>query len=496
MKKLISLIILIVFILPPLTAGAAPLDFSGGVNNENEYKEIVFISGEPLEFTGEYKFTKKEKNNIRTLSYQFDLVPKDRTLDGKISRKITLEETLNKDDDKGQTISTTELTKYKETITIGDDKYTLEDYQFSKSDVIDNRPASDFYSGTLKGRKTYLLNKDEGRVIVEITGGTTGYANFWGATETQILDFDYNSLRYETEEDDQVSWEGSVHVVVSDSSSKSLVYADNQASYSSFSGGHMRVTNGKSTARCEYDLPTVDDDEIDDDDRNRGTEKITSDMLPVIERLLIPKFRDVAGHWAEEQIEKLYSLDVLEGDAQFFVPDVPMSRGDFVRAVVKACNIRVTDAADQKRTTRASKKPVEKSPFADVAVTDPDYEIFKDAVNKGIIEGVAAGIFGADEELTRAQAITILIRALGFENRAPNPGYITSFADNYQIPAWSKDSIYVAREIGLIKGDAYNRVNPNNTMTRAEACAMLVGFLEFLQQDLQRDYRDNIILYN
>jgi len=487
---------LTIFTLYPLAAEAAPLGFSGGVNNENEYKEIVFISGEPLEFVGEYKFTQKEKDNIRTLNYQFDLVPGDRSLEGKLSRKITLEETLDKDNARGQTISNTKLTRYKETITIGDDKYTLEDYQFSKSDVIDNRPASDFYSGTLKGRKTYALNKDEGKVVVEITGGTTGYANFWGATETQILDFDYDSVRYETEEEDEVAWQGSVHMVVSDSSSKSLVYADNQASYSSFAGAHMRVTNRKSTARCEYDLPTVDDGEIDDDDRNRGTKNISCDALPIIERLLIPKFRDVAGHWAEEPIEKLYSLGVLEGDAQFFVPDVPMTRGDFVRAVIKACNIRVTDTTNQRRTTRASKKTVEQSPFADVAVSDPDYEIFKDAINKGIVEGVAAGIFGADEELTRAQAITILIRALGFENRAPNPGYIIPFADNYQIPAWSRDSIYVAREIGLIKGDAYNRVNPNKTMTRAEACAMLVAFLEFLQKDLQQDYRDNIILYN
>jgi len=33
-------------------------------------------------------------------------------------------------------------------------------------------------------------------------------------------------------------------------------------------------------------------------------------------------------------------------------------------------------------------------------------------------------------------------------------------------------------------------------MTRAEASAMLVRFLEFLERDLQRDYRENIILFN
>jgi len=33
-------------------------------------------------------------------------------------------------------------------------------------------------------------------------------------------------------------------------------------------------------------------------------------------------------------------------------------------------------------------------------------------------------------------------------------------------------------------------------MTRAESSAMLVRFLEFLEKDLQQDYRENIILYN
>jgi len=54
----------------------------------------------------------------------------------------------------------------------------------------------------------------------------------------------------------------------------------------------------------------------------------------------------------------------------------------------------------------------------------------------------------------------------------------------------------MAKEIGLIQGDQLNRVNPNQVLTRAEASAMLVRFLEFLEQDLQQDYRENIILFN
>ncbi|MGB4509482.1 MAG: S-layer homology domain-containing protein, partial [Syntrophomonadaceae bacterium] len=103
--------------------------------------------------------------------------------------------------------------------------------------------------------------------------------------------------------------------------------------------------------------------------------------------------------------------------------------------------------------------------------------------------------FGPDEFLTRAQAITIMVRALGFENMAPTPGYHTSFADDHAIPNWAIDSIYVAREIGLVSGDAYNRINPNQELTRGEASSMLVRFLNFLEQDLQKDYREDLVLF-
>ncbi|MEN6328450.1 MAG: hypothetical protein ABFD18_19850, partial [Syntrophomonas sp.] len=68
--------------------------------------------------------------------------------------------------------------------------------------------------------------------------------------------------------------------------------------------------------------------------------------------------------------------------------------------------------------------------------------------------------------------------------------------DDSQIPGWARDSFYVAGEIGLIKGNNYNQANPNQVMTRAEASAMLVSFLSFLEVDLQKDYRENIILFN
>ncbi|MGE4283766.1 MAG: S-layer homology domain-containing protein [Clostridia bacterium] len=516
MKKIIALIIIFSCIMNTATVWATPTGFSGGVNNEYEYEEVIFITGEPIKFIGEYTISETEKQDTKTTKYTIkNIKPEDKTITGNLSRTITVVTKYTDRTDKGQTIADTTITRYSETIQIGNDRYTLSDMQFSKSDVIDNRPAADFYSGNIKGRKYYTINRDEGTVIVDISGGNVGYQNFWGNTETQILDYNIQYDRQltlageEGEEDEtqDVSWQGTLRVQASDSTTKVLKYAENEANFSSFNGGYIRVTNREMVSQYDYDLPKMNTSESgynitsakialpDKKKRERDDIRLSKVMVPKLERLIVPKFRDTGGHWAQGYIEKLYSLDVFDGNSQFFTPEIPMTRQEFTKGIIKSCNIRPS-LEEKKTTVRKRKQPAEQSPFADVSIDDPDYEYIKDGVNKGIIKGELDNFFNPGNPLTRAQAITILIRALGFENKAPTPGYYISFSDNSRIPNWAKDSIYVAAEFGLVNGDENNNINPEKVMTRAEASAMLVRFLEFLEGDLQRDYRENIILFN
>lgn len=519
--KIFPLLLVFIIILNPIYAFSAPADFSGGVNNEYRYEEVVFITGEPIKFSGNISISEREKDTEKTVSYKFDL-----TAEGeekmKLKRTVSYATKYDVRNDKGQIIAQTELKKYNEKIEIGKDKYELEDYQFSKSDVIDKRAASDFYSGNFKGRKYYKINKDEGEVIIDISGGDVGYENFWGSTETQIIDYHISCQRLiieqETEDNQdekdedkkdedkkdedktkkeetkiKIHWDGTVGIQISDSMTKTLYYSDNEANLTSFDGGYTRKTNREMVSKYEFDLPKMKDDKPDKNKRNRDSISISADMVPKIERLVVPKFKDTRGHWAESYIEKLYSLDVFDESQNFFGPNAYMTRAEFTKGVIKACDIRIPKTDEKKAKRR--KQPPEESPFKDVSVDAPEYDYIKGGLDKGIISGVSKELFAPNEPLTRAQAIAILIRALGFSNKAPNPGYYTSFADDNKIPNWAKDSIYVAREISLIEGDDYNRVNPDKKMSRAEASAMLVRFLEFLQNDLQRDYRENIILF-
>jgi len=493
LKKAILFLLILSFIIVPINVIAAPPEFSGGVNNEYQYEEIVFISGEPVKFVGTMTVSEKEKSDSSTISYTFKLTPEDKGIDGKLDRRISYVTTYDVRSDKGQTIGQTNISgKPRDSIEIDGVKYELIDYQFSKSDVIDNRPASDFYTGNITGRKVYTINKTEGQVIVDIIGGSVGYENFWGATETQIIDLVFNSSM--ENEDTDSSWQGTVRSQVSDSMTKKLVYSDNDANFSSFNGGYVKTTNSSIVSKYDYDLPYATNSRRNKDRRDRGTISLSKENVPKIERLIVPKFRDLGGHWAENHINKLYSLDVFDEVATFFVPDVPMNREEFTRAVMRASAIRLAEVPKTRGSSR--NKTPEISPFSDVATTDANYDYIKNGVAKGIIQGVSNNKFAPKDSLTRAQAITVIIRALGFESKAPTPGYYTSFSDDRLIPSWAKDSIYMAKEIGLVQGDQLNRVNPNDVLTRAEASAILVRFLEFLERDLQQDYRENIILFN
>lgn len=498
-RKLLALFITMSIIFSPSYARAVPADFYGGVNNEYRYEEVVFVSGEPITFSGTVAISEREKNNTKTVSYRFDLKAEDMNEKTQLKRTVTYVTEYEEKSDKGQAIGNTAISKYSEKIEIGQDNYELKDYQFSKSDIIDERPASDFYSGNFKGRKYYTINKDEGEVIIDISGGDVGYENFWGITDTQIIDYSVSSKRYvpnedDPEEKDLYTWEGTVEVQISDSQTKTLNYESNEAGLSSFNGGYVRATNREMVSNYEYNLPVMKGNIPDKKKRDKDDISLSLKMVPKVERLVVPKFRDVQGHWAQEYIEKLYSLDVFDSGDNFFVPEAPMTRENFTKGIIRACDIR-TSMDNQKRTSRSRKQPPEVSPFKDVAPDDPNYEFIKEGLNKGIISGETKDLFKPKDPLTRAQAITILIRALGFAGKAPSPGYYTDFSDDDKIPSWAKDSIYVAREINLIEGDNYNRINPDKVMTRAEASAMLVRFLEFLQKDLQKDYRENIILY-
>jgi hypothetical protein len=95
------------------------------------------------------------------------------------------------------------------------------------------------------------------------------------------------------------------------------------------------------------------------------------------------------------------------------------------------------------------------------------------AAASGIVTGYDASTFGPDDFVTREQMAAMVVRAAKFELK---PSEVT-FADSAQISPWALDAVAAAVRQGIIKGYPDNTFGPNGNATRAEAATAIARVL-------------------
>ena len=159
-------------------------------------------------------------------------------------------------------------------------------------------------------------------------------------------------------------------------------------------------------------------------------------------------------------------------------------------------------------------------PFHDVTARDWFYDAVKYVYEKGLMDGVDAGVFAPNDTLTRAMVWTIIARAEGVDTTGgatwyakaqeyvtakgisdgenPNApitrqelvtmlyrlagepavsGTITA-PDASSVSSWAQSAMTWAMNIGLVEGDENGAVTPTATATRAQAAALIMRYLE------------------
>lgn len=468
----------------------------GGIANEREYQEVIFVTGEPVLVKGTARITQSGRNNEIQTRITYNLTDDSGQI--KVSRNVTFKSTLEKKLDERQTVTVTHLDRGTETITVGKMRYTLTDYQYSRSLLTDNKPAVEYFSGNWNARKTYSFNNGQGTVVVETWGETVGYDHSWGSTETQKIDGTVTFTGEKTvgEETYKVNWSGTFQLNPSYNRTRSLSYQPNEPTQISFEGGYLETTQEEQVLQYSYNLPRLDEDGlVQKSGRNRGSGSTKLVTSPLYRRLPIPFLRDVKGHWAEHDILRLASLEALPVKGEYLGPRLSMTRGEFAYAIAQLVDLVEEEEQQSKlryNPYRRNQEPQEVSPFVDVATSHPYYKEIKAISQKGIISGIGGGKFAPDRPLTRAQALTIIIKTIGFEGLAPMYNTTTPYLDDAQIPLWARDAVYVGTEIGLVSGSGGYSL-PNETMSRAEAAAFLNRFLSYLQNDLKYEYRERLL---
>ncbi|MCR8636489.1 polysaccharide lyase family 8 super-sandwich domain-containing protein [Paenibacillus radicis (ex Xue et al. 2023)] len=119
------------------------------------------------------------------------------------------------------------------------------------------------------------------------------------------------------------------------------------------------------------------------------------------------------------------------------------------------------------------------SNFGDVSKSDYYYNAIGIAKQLGVVEGTGVQNFNPKEEISRQDFMVICARALklvGKENTDANNKALDSFADKADIAPYAAESIAFMVHAGIVEGEGPH-LNPHNSASRAEAAVLLYRIL-------------------
>lgn len=469
----------------------------------HEYQELTFITGEPVLLKGTVNLpvipTNSDKYNLK---YTFNLTNAAKGIT--LVRNVTYEVTKTSNASVKQTSYVKKVTQYTETIETPVGEFTLGKYIFNDSRLEDNTPAVNYFSGNIIAERTYYLNGDyfdnEGHVTYVIDAKPiVGYDHNFGSSETVMVKQEIQSYRPNpsynpadpTSKEFNV-WTGTVEIGMSSTEKVHYDYQYTDPQSISFRGNYFKVTSEDNVLTYSYNLPMTNNGTVDmaSTRRNSGRVSMSKNVILDSTALVTPKIRDIGGHWAENEIFLLTSMEVFAVEKEYFVPSAVISRLDFGKAIVVAL-YGTLPTPTQTEIIRRMRPGVE-TPYLDVIVTDPNYHYIQFIKDNDIMSG-RNSYFKGSEPLTRSEAIAIMIRVLGLQYLAPAPPYKTSFVDDAAIQEWAKDYIYVANEIGLVNGTAEGYVNPNRWVRKDEAAGMINNLINHMKDYITYDYREKIL---
>jgi len=471
MKKLILLLMLM-----PTLAFAAVGDngYEGGISgyvpnqDEMDYKEVVLVSGTPIIFEGTVEVKASGGKEDESATYKYTLTNDKDTLVREVILKTESEEKPN-----GQTLKNTSIEKFTETVTIGGTAYRLDHYDLTKTAVHENRPIGDYFRGNLTIRKEYAVGSNKIPLIIEGNGTFKGYDNWYTSNET--MDMDY-VVSYIDKSNPDASFTGKANVLVSGIDTKKIISTGDGQISSSIDQGYMLIENSINKLEYETEFPEFAG--------NRPTDYIIKkkdavkyETFPQKLRLPIYTIQGIRGHWAEADLRKAFSMDIMDEWDSTTTANRAVTRGEFTKILALALKKEISEVAEDAKAV-----------YRDVKPSNKYYRYIKFLTDEGVIVGVGSSKFNPNETITRAEAITMIVRALGFQDNAPEPLPYLNFNDRDDIPNWSAKFIYVGNSIGMINGDEYQNVNARKALTKGEIATMVIRFIEYLNDGLEATY--------
>lgn len=185
-----------------------------------------------------------------------------------------------------------------------------------------------------------------------------------------------------------------------------------------------------------------------------------------VSSVLAKSYPDVAqSHWAYKEIQELSDDYVVVGYPDgTFMPDASATRAEFASMVVKALG--------------QDKSPLTESvQFSDVPYSHWAYDMIQRAHRFDLIQASDDGKFRPEDNISKAEAISILIAAVDTGNMTPEQAkeILKNYNDANKIPDWALIPVAKSEKF---KVTAHNPACPNTfeadrNITRAEISANL-----------------------
>jgi len=179
-------------------------------------------------------------------------------------------------------------------------------------------------------------------------------------------------------------------------------------------------------------------------------------------------FRDISGHWAEEQIGLAVEQGLFTGNPDgSFAPNGEMTRAMFVTVLGRMAaglGIDISNSGD--------------TPFLDVSPDTWYGNYVAWAWEQEIVQGVGEDLFGTEQTTTRQEAATFLYRFMQ-QYDIELPGEILmDFPDADLVNEWAYDAMTEAVRIGLIRGTGDGYLAPTAEALRAEVAVIFLRFID------------------
>lgn len=180
-------------------------------------------------------------------------------------------------------------------------------------------------------------------------------------------------------------------------------------------------------------------------------------------------FADLSGHWAAGYIGFVTEREIFLGTGtDAFSPDSGMSRAMFATVVGRLYERSFGEI-------RASGVHA----FADCDYGDYYGRYVDWAAEEGIVEGCGNGTFCPDEPITREQMAAILYRFADFLGALPTEtDAALHYPDAEAISSWAENGALYCQTAGIVSGRTGGAFAPDETVTRAEAAAIIRRFVE------------------